>query len=102
MERNMNTGVYEALRQAGTAEEQAIVIATAIPDIAQPIRDLRTEMDHRFEMLQAEMDRRFEQVNTQMARQRTASILSTLAIIASTVTTGAAALAITQGWIQLP
>ena len=102
MARNMNTDVYEALREADTAEAQAIVIATAIPDIAQPIRDLRTEMDHRFEMLQADMDRRFEQVNTLFARQRNQTIWATLAIVGSTVTTGTALLAFIQGWIQLP
>jgi len=89
MERSMNTDTYEAFREAGFDEKQAVVLATAIPDVERPIRDLRNE-------LAAKMDLQFEQIRTQMARQRTASILSTLAIIATMI-----ALAATLGdWFQ--
>lgn len=40
----MNTATYEALRRVGATEEQAVVIATAIPDVERPIADLRTEL----------------------------------------------------------
>ena len=40
----MNTATYEALRKVGATEEQAIVLATAIPDIEV----LRSEMERRF------------------------------------------------------
>lgn len=33
----MNRGTYEALRKVGASEEQAIVLASAIPDI-EPLR----------------------------------------------------------------
>ena len=36
-EGNMNTATYEALRKVGATEEQAVVIASAIPDI-EPLR----------------------------------------------------------------
>ena len=48
----MNRGTYEALRQVGATEAQAIVLASAIPDIDQPITDLRSEMDRRFTELE--------------------------------------------------
>ena len=43
-EGTMNTATYEALRAVGATEEQAKVIATAIPDVEQPIKELRTEL----------------------------------------------------------
>ena len=40
----MNTAPYEALRAVGATEEQAIVLATALPDVERPIAELRTEL----------------------------------------------------------
>ncbi len=37
----MNTATYEALRKVGATEEQAIVIATTIPDIEPLRKELR-------------------------------------------------------------
>ena len=95
MERNMNTATFEALRKVGATEAQAKVIATAIPDVNQPITEMRSEMDLRFTEMRSEMhlgfeqvntrfeqvNTRFEQVNTQIARQRNVSIISTLVLI---------------------
>ena len=44
MTRKMNTDLFLAFRQADLSEEQAKVIATAIPDIERPIADLRNEL----------------------------------------------------------
>ena len=64
MERKMNTDTFEALREVGFDEKQAVVMATAIPDVEPPIERLRNEMDARF------------------ARQRVDSILIALALLA--------------------
>ena len=51
----MNTATYEALREAGFDEKQAVVLATAIPDVQRPIAELRADMERRF----AELELRF-------------------------------------------
>ena len=43
----MHTDTYNTFREAGFDEKQAVVLATAIPDVDQPIKELRSEMDHR-------------------------------------------------------
>lgn len=56
----MNTATYQALRAVGATEEQATVIATAIPDI---------------EPLRGEMDRRFTELELQFVKgQRTQTV----------------------------
>ena len=51
----MNTATYEAFREVGFDEKQAVVLATAIPDVERPIAELRSEMERRF----AELELRF-------------------------------------------
>jgi len=56
----MNTATYQALRAVGATEEQATVIANAIPDI---------------EPLRGEMDRRFTELELQFVKgQRTQTV----------------------------
>lgn len=40
----MNRGTFDALRDVGFDEKQAVVLATAIPDVERPIADLRNEL----------------------------------------------------------
>lgn len=86
MERNMNRDTYEALRTVGASEEQAIVLASAIPDIERPIAELRSDMERRF----AEVDHKFEllssNVNVQFARQRSYFLYGTLSIVGTLLT----------------
>ncbi|MCY4522231.1 MAG: hypothetical protein OXC13_15825 [Caldilineaceae bacterium] len=53
----MNTATYEALRKVGASEEQAVILATAIPDGEQLRADMRSELAH----LEARIERRFNQ-----------------------------------------
>lgn len=46
-EQTMNRGTYEALRQVGASEEQAIVLASAIPDVKPHIDQLRVDIERR-------------------------------------------------------
>ena len=48
----MNRGTFDALRDVGFDEKQAVVLATAIPDVERPIADLRSDMDHQFAELE--------------------------------------------------
>ncbi len=64
MARTMNTDTYEALQATGLSDAQAKLIATAIPDLEPlrvelrgELRDLRSEMDHRFAQVDAESAR---------------------------------------------
>ena len=64
MARTMNTDTYEALQATGLSDAQAKLIATAIPDLEPlrvelrgELRDLRSEMDHRFAQVDAESSR---------------------------------------------
>ena len=36
----MNQGTYKALREVGFDEKQAVVVATAIPDVERPLKEL--------------------------------------------------------------
>lgn len=64
MARTMNTDTYEALQTMGPSDAQAKLIATAIPDLEPlhmelrgELRELRSEMDHRFTEVDAEFAR---------------------------------------------
>lgn len=54
----MNRGTYEALRQVGASEQQAIVLAAAIPDVDASMSELRRDVDLRFAELRADLERR--------------------------------------------
>ena len=65
----MNTDTYEALQATGLSDAQAKLIATAIPDLEPlrmelrgELRELRSEMDHRF----AEVDAGFARLRGEM------------------------------------
>ena len=58
----MNPATFEALRQVGATEAQAVVLATAIPDI----EPLRGEMDAEFTKLRGEMDTEFTKLRGEM------------------------------------
>ena len=69
----MNTATYEALRKVGASEEQAVVLATAIPDI----EPLRAEMDLKFSELRGEMGQKFGAIERRLNAQ-TWTIVATL------------------------
>ena len=80
MARKMNTDLFLALRQADLSEEQAKVIATAIPDIERPIAELRSDMDHQF----AELELKFVTAQRNQTRWLGGLIITVLlAVIAS-------------------
>ena len=61
----MNTATFEALRKAGTSEEQAVVLATVIPDGER----LRTDMDRRFDRFEADMGTKFAHMEARIERR---------------------------------
>ncbi len=48
----MNTATYEMFREVDFDEKQAVVLATAIPDVERPIVELRSDMELRFTELE--------------------------------------------------
>ena len=68
----MNVDTYEALQAAGLSDDQAKVIATAIPDLESMRKDMGHRfdavdyrfdtMDHRFEALEARLDTKFSKL----------------------------------------
>ena len=80
MERKMNTDTFEALREVGFDEKQAVVMATAIPDVERPIAELRSDMDHQF----AELELKFVTAQRNQTRWLAGLIVAVLvAVIAS-------------------
>ena len=76
----MNTATFQALRAVGATEEQATVLATAIPDVERPIADLRSDMDHQF----AELELKFVTAQRNQTRWLAGLIVAVLvAVIAS-------------------
>ena len=54
----MNTATYEMFREVGFDEKQAVVLATAIPDVERPIVELRSDMELRFTELELQFRQR--------------------------------------------
>lgn len=64
----MNTATYEAFREVGFDEKQAVVLATAIPDVERPIADLRTELQGDIKGLRAEMHQGFAELELRFVK----------------------------------
>ena len=69
-EGTMNTGTFEALRDVGFDEKQAVVLATAIPDVERPIAELRVDMDHGFAALRSDMGLLRSDMDSKLARMQ--------------------------------
>ena len=66
MEKDMNTATFEALRDVGFDEKQAVVLATAIPDVERPLAELRTELKGDIKDLRSEMLLGFADLRTEL------------------------------------
>ena len=82
--------VVEVMREAGFDEKQAVVLATAIPDVERPLADLRNELRAKMDLQFEQTQTRFAGLETQIAQQRLQSTLSTVAIIATMIALAAA------------